>query len=92
MFELYSQQTVVDTFQFCADQDGFEEEYENLGSTFMCSFDIASLFTNVPLTEEITITLDASTASGPKPRHYGTNCTRDPSEEDATEGYYRCGV
>ena len=57
--KLFSQHTVVDTFHLCADLDGFAAEYENLGSTFMCSFDIASLFTNVPLAEVITITLDA---------------------------------
>ena len=54
----YSTHTIKDTFHFCnnieqwATDQGSEEMY-------MCSFDVVSLFTNVPLQETVQICLDA---------------------------------
>ena len=55
----YSEHTVKDTFQFCERIEEFNAEYcgKNVESLFMCSFDIKSLFTNVPLEETINICL-----------------------------------
>ena len=54
--ERYSSHTVKDSFSFC----DILRQQRNLGDTaFMCSFDVKSLFTNVPLSETIQICLDA---------------------------------
>ena len=57
--KLYAQHTVSDAFQFCSDLETFAEERADMESTFMCSFDIVGLFTNVPLDETIDICMDA---------------------------------
>ena len=53
----YSEHTVKDSFDFCTIIQGFESDW-NLSQTFMCSFDIKSLFTNIPLDRTIQICLD----------------------------------
>ena len=56
VLEHYSTHTVKDSFQFCDEL----RKQNNLGETaFICSFDVKSLFTNVPLNETIKICLDA---------------------------------
>ena len=58
--DLYSVHTVKDTFDFCKELEKFTEtNKDQLANTFLCSFDIASLFTNIPLIETIEICLDA---------------------------------
>ena len=47
-----------DSFEFCEVIERFTAE-NDIEGTFMCSFDIVSLFTNVPLQETIAISLDA---------------------------------
>ena len=54
----YGDRTLKDTFEFCDDLERFVTD-NNVEGTFMCSFDISSLFTNVPLNEAIDIALDA---------------------------------
>ena len=44
-----------DSFSFCADLQEFGHVGDNV---FMCSFDVVSLFTNVPIDEAIQICLD----------------------------------
>ena len=51
----YSVNTVKDSFSFCADLQDFGHVGDNV---FMCSFDVVSLFTNVPIDEAIQICLD----------------------------------
>ena len=52
----YSKYVVTDSFQFCRTLG----EHANVGeNAFMCSFDVCSLFTNVPVEETIQICLDA---------------------------------
>ena len=53
----YSQHTVRDTFEFCDMLEKFNEKHrgQSFQNLFMCSFDIKSLFTNVPLRETIDI-------------------------------------
>ena len=55
----YSEYTVKYTSQFCERLDKFNAKYhgKNMQSLFMCSFDIKSLFTNIPLEETINICL-----------------------------------
>ena len=53
----YSERTVKDSFEFCTVLQGFKSE-RNVSQTFMCSFDIKSLFTNIPLDRTIQICLD----------------------------------
>ena len=49
---LYAEHTIKDSFEFCRILEEFAESNpEQLASTFMCSFDITSLFTNIPLQE-----------------------------------------
>ena len=55
----YSRHIVKDTFHFCQHIEQLTEECEDLDSKFMCSFDVVSLFTNVPLDETIQICLDS---------------------------------
>ena len=58
--DLYSVHTVKDTFDFCKELEKFAEtNKDQLANTFLCSFDIASLFTNIPLVETVEICLDA---------------------------------
>ena len=54
----YGKRALKDTFEFC---DAIEEfGMENLvDGSFMCSFDVVSLFTNIPLRETIDIALDS---------------------------------
>ena len=62
--ERYSSHTVKDSFSFC---DVLRQQ-RNLGDTaFMCSFDVRSLFTNVPLAETIQICLDTLYRSEDEP-------------------------
>ena len=51
----YSTFTVKDTFEFCEKLEEFSDSCASISETFMCSFDIKSLFTNVPLKETIDI-------------------------------------
>ena len=55
----YSRHLLRDTFEFCQHIEQLSEEWDNLDSKFMCSFDVVSLFTNVPLEETIQICLDS---------------------------------
>ena len=54
----YSEHVVKDSFQFCSTIQGFASE-RDVSQTFMCSFDIKSLFTNIPLNQTIQVCLDA---------------------------------
>ena len=58
VLEKYSEHTIRDTFQFCSNIEDFTSHRSSSG-TFMCSFDVVSLFTNIPLTETIDICLDS---------------------------------
>ena len=53
----FSSHVVSDSFNFC---DDLREHWwgKSLNNSFMCSFDVKSLFTNVPLNETINICLD----------------------------------
>ena len=53
----YSSHLLKDTFEFCEHIEQFSEE-NDCSEVFMCSFDIVSLFTNVPLKEAIQICMD----------------------------------
>ena len=53
----YSEHAIRDTFEFCENIENFSAENDTT-SKYMCSFDIASLFTNIPLTETIQICMD----------------------------------
>ena len=54
----YSDHVIKDTFDFC---DAIDESLvdHDAKELFMCSFDVTSLFTNIPITETIDICLDA---------------------------------
>ena len=52
----YSQHLLKDMFEFCEYVGKFSKQH--CESTFMCSFDVTSLFTNVPLIETVRICLD----------------------------------
>ena len=53
----FSSRTIRDTFHFCDNLDRYLKD--NVASdTVMCSFDVVSLFTNIPLAETINICLD----------------------------------
>ena len=54
----YSAHTIRDTFQFCSDITEFDQQH-GAKELFMCSFDVTSLFTNIPLEETIGICLDS---------------------------------
>ena len=51
----YNRHCIKDTFQFI---DILKEKSQNRSGGFMCSFDVVSLFTNVPLDETIEICAD----------------------------------
>ena len=53
---LYSSNCILDSFTFA---DIIKSSKLDPSSVFLCSFDISSLFTNVPLAETIQITADA---------------------------------
>ena len=57
VFDKYSNHTVKDTFEFCANIADFSA-HSDITNTYMCSFDVTSLFTNIPLAETIRICLD----------------------------------
>ena len=52
----YSKYCIKDSFTFAKDIQAFH--HENLDKLFMVSYDVSSLFTNVPVVEAITITTD----------------------------------
>ena len=54
----YSSHLLKDTFEFCEHVQHFSDTHGS-NSTFMCSFDVTSLFTNVPLKETLQVCLDA---------------------------------
>ena len=54
----YSEHTVKNIFEFCANIDACVDEYDITGM-YMCSFDVTSLFTNIPLRATLQICLDA---------------------------------
>ena len=54
----FSTHTLDDTFHFCRELDSFVSEQNGVRDTFMCSFDITSLFTNIPVEETIDICMD----------------------------------
>ena len=58
VLEKYSTHTIKDTFEFCGNIQRYSEEHDTTNA-FMCSFDITSLFTNIPLDATIQICLDA---------------------------------
>ena len=60
----YSSNVVKDSFSFCADLQDYGHVSD---SAFMCSFDVVSLFTNVPIDETIQICLDTLYRSDIKP-------------------------
>ena len=64
----YSSHLLKDTFEFCEHVQHFSDAHGS-NSTFMCSFDVTSLFTNVPLKETLQVCLDAlyRDAEIPKP-------------------------
>ena len=53
----FGDHTVKDTFEFCANIDACAENGD-ITDSFMCSFDVRSLFTNIPLKETLKICLD----------------------------------
>ena len=55
--EKYGKHTVKDTFDFCTKLEECEAE-GNIEGTYMCSFDVTSLFTNIPLRETLKICMD----------------------------------
>ena len=57
VLEKYSGRTIKDSFHFCSNIEDFLQHHEAAG-TFMCSYDVVSLFTNIPLAETINICLD----------------------------------
>ena len=54
----YSKFLLKDIFEFCERIQEFSERHD-CSSVFMCSFDVTSLFTNMPLNETLQICLDA---------------------------------
>ena len=55
----FSTHTIKDAFEFCEiiEEFGREKDFSSEGS-FMCSFDVVSLYTNIPLEETIDICLN----------------------------------
>ena len=53
----YSEHTVKDAFEFCQNIDECSANHD-IADSFMCSFDITSLFTNIPLEATVKICLD----------------------------------
>ena len=60
----YSSNVIKDSFGFCADLREFGHVDKD---AFMCSFDVVSLFTNVPIDETVGICLDTLYRSDLKP-------------------------
>ena len=60
----YSSNVVKDSFSFCAD---LQDNGQVSDTAFMCSFDVVSLFTNVPIDETLQICLDTLYRSHIKP-------------------------
>ena len=54
----YSTFTMKDTFEFCEKLEEFQAENDS-SSLFMCSFDVTSLFTSIPLEKTIDICMDS---------------------------------
>ena len=54
----YGGRALKDSFEFCDKLDEFAAG-NDADNTFMCSFDIVSLFTNIPIHETIDIVMDA---------------------------------
>ena len=57
VLDKYNEHTVRDTFQFCENIEKFASE-RDVDRMYMCSFDVISLFTNIPLSRTIEICLD----------------------------------
>ena len=57
VLEKYSAHTIKDTFELCGNIQRYSEEHDTT-IAFMCSFDITSLFTNIPLEATIQTCLD----------------------------------
>ena len=57
MVDKYSDHTIRDSFQFCSNLVEFETHHDP-SQIFMCSFDVVSLFTNIPLAETLQVCLD----------------------------------
>ena len=57
VLQRYGEHAVKDTFEFCANIEACASE-QDITDSFMCSFDVSSLFTNIPLEETIQICLD----------------------------------
>ena len=59
VLDKYSAYLLKDTFEFCDHVDEFSTRSElNMESVCMCSFDVVSLFTNVPLHETVNVCMD----------------------------------
>ena len=88
--DLYSVHMVKDTFDFSKELEKFAEtNKDQLTNTFLCSFDIASLFTNIPLIETVEICLDALYRNELVKKPV---VPEQPDEEDVTEGHHRGGI
>ena len=60
VLEKFSEFNVKDTYDFCQQLDEFQQQEPHLiEQSVMCSFDVKSLFTNVPLQETINISTKA---------------------------------
>ena len=57
VLDKYSEHTVRDTFQFCENIERFSCR-NDVEQTYMCSFDVISLFTSIPLSRTIEICMD----------------------------------
>ena len=57
VLQKYGEHAVKDTFEFCESLETCAAE-KNVTGSFMCSFDVESLFTNIPLEETLQICLD----------------------------------
>ena len=53
----YNVHAVKDTFEFCSNLEACASD-RNISGSFMCSFDVVSLYTNIPLQETLQICLD----------------------------------
>ena len=70
VLSLYSSYCIQDSFSFV---DAIRSSNLQPASTFMCSFDISSLFTNVPLAETIQICADSLCNFLPTPPTFPRN-------------------
>ena len=57
VLDKYSQHTIKDSFDFCTNLDNFVAK-QDPSKTYMCSFDVQSLFTNIPLEQTLQLCLD----------------------------------